>query len=45
MIEDEEHCKYIVRITNLQKTYNNNVFALRGVSMNLKEGDIIGLLG
>jgi ABC-type multidrug transport system ATPase subunit len=29
----------------LQKTYNNNVFALRGVSMYLKEGHIIGLLG
>jgi hypothetical protein len=28
----------LVKITNLQKTYSNNVFALRGVSIELKKG-------
>jgi hypothetical protein len=34
--EDEEPS--IVSIKNLQKTYSNDVFALRGVSIELKKG-------
>ena len=36
---------YLVNITNLQKTYNNKTNALKGVTANLKKGEIVGLLG
>jgi ATP-binding cassette subfamily A (ABC1) protein 3 len=43
MSDDEE--QPIVSIKNLQKTYGSDVFALRGISMDLKKGEIVGLLG
>lgn len=42
-VEDER--EVMVRITNLQKTYDNKVHALRGVSEELYKGEIVGLLG
>lgn len=35
----------LVKITNLQKVYNNKVFALTGVTAQLKRGEIVALLG
>lgn len=34
-----------MRITNLQKIYNNKVYALTGVTASLRRGEIVALLG
>jgi ABC-type glutathione transport system ATPase component len=44
-LEEEDEEDPLVQIVNLQKTYGNNVFAVRGVSMALQKGEIVGLLG
>jgi ABC-2 type transport system ATP-binding protein len=36
---------YALQINNLQKTYRNGTVALRGVSLNVKQGDFFALLG
>jgi hypothetical protein len=43
--EESEEESTLVRITNLQKVYNNKVFALTGVTASLKKGEIVALLG
>lgn len=35
----------IVKLTNVKKTYNNGVKALNGLSFEVREGEIFGLLG
>jgi ABC-type multidrug transport system ATPase subunit len=35
----------LVQITNLQKVYDNKIFALTGITANLKRGEIVALLG
>jgi|JI7StandDraft_1071085.scaffolds.fasta_scaffold2278530_1 ABC-type Na+ transport system ATPase subunit NatA len=35
----------MVSIVNLQKSYNNKIHALRGVSVDLEKGQIVTLLG
>lgn len=40
--EEEEN---LVKITNLQKIYDNKIYALTGVSLDLKKGEIVSLLG
>ena len=34
-----------MKIVNLQKKYGEKFFAVRGVSLTLKEGEIVSLLG
>ena len=41
-LEDEN---LIVKVTNLQKIFNKKVFALNGVTVHLKKGEIVALLG
>jgi ABC-type transport system involved in cytochrome bd biosynthesis fused ATPase/permease subunit len=36
---------HLVEITNLQKTYDERIFALQGVTAHLKRGEIVALLG
>ena len=35
----------IVRVENLKKTYDSGFQALRGISLDIEEGEIIALLG
>ena len=35
----------MVKITNLQKIYNNKNFALTGVTASFRKGEIVALLG
>ncbi len=36
---------YALKITNLEKTYDNNFQALKGIDLEVKEGDFFALLG
>ena len=36
---------YALQVTNLKKTYANGVVALKGISLNVEEGDFFALLG
>jgi ABC-type multidrug transport system ATPase subunit len=42
MVQEEE---FLVKITNLQKIYDSRVYALTGVTAELKRGEIVALLG
>ena len=43
--EEGDERANIIQITNLQKVYSGDVFAVRGVSLTIKEGEIVSLLG
>jgi len=41
----DDHLMYALEVNNLTKTYANGVQALKGISLNVEEGDFFALLG